>query len=153
MLIKIDNYNFKFKKIIFDLEDNNIYYTKNKLITANITEYKKFLQDAINSNIYFDNETEYWDFISDNFDYMDISFNPLNRKLTAIKLAHVIILNNWIKNNSFIKNKLSNHKNHDKFYNFLFMIINCIDNISKESEISSNNKTYFSIYDFIFNDE
>jgi hypothetical protein len=153
MFIKIDNYNFEFKNVIFDLEDNNIYYIKNKFIKANITELKKFLKDAINSDISFENETEYWDFISDNFDYMDISYNPLNRKFTAVKLANVIITNNWIKNNSFIKNKLSNHKNHDKFYIFLYLIINCINNISITNSLSCDNKTYFSIYDFIFNHE
>ncbi len=152
MLIKIDDYNFKFKNIILDEEENIIYYINNKLIKANLVDLKKFILQSLTSSISFDKEIEYWDFISENFDYMDISFNPLNRKITANKLANVILKNNWIRNNSFLKNKLIIHKTKDRFYNYLFIISNCISSVNNMDEKLYDN-TYFTLYDFIFNNE
>ena len=152
MLIQLNDFNFKFKNIIFDEEENIIYYIKNKSITANLIDLKKFINQSLISNISFDREIEYWDFISENFDYMDLSFNPLNRKITANKLANIIIKNSWIRNNSFVKNKLTIHKTRDKFYNFLFILSNCICTITHEHEKILDN-TYFSIYDFILDNE
>ena len=152
MLIQLNDFNFKFKNIIFDEEENIIYYVKNKSINANLIDLKKFINQSLISNISFDKEIEYWDFISENFDYMDLSFNPLNRKMTANKLANIIIKNNWIRNNSFVKNKLSIHKTKDKFYNFLFILANCINTITHQKEKILDN-TYFSIYDFILDNE
>ena len=40
-------------------------------ITANLINLKNLLNNHF--NISFDRETEYWDFISENFDYMDLS--------------------------------------------------------------------------------
>ena len=152
MLIQLNDYNFKFKNITFDEEENIIYYTKNKYIKANIIDLKKFIIQSLKLSLSFDKEIEYWDFISENFDYMDMSFNPLNRKMIAIKLANLIIKNNWIRKNSFIKNKLIIHKTKDKLFNYLFILSNCISNITSLQERIEDN-TYFSIYDFIFNNE
>lgn len=151
MLIKVDDFEIKLEYIKYDEESNTIYYFKNKNIYAQINDFKKFLTQSLITKISFNLENEYWDFISENFDYMDMSFNPLNRKLTCLKLTNIILNNDWIRTNLYLKNKLNKHKTHDKFYNFLFIIINCINYIQKDNyKLIENDKSYFNLIDFIY---
>ena len=151
MLIKVDDFEIKLEYIKYDEESNTIYYFKNKNIYAQINDFKKFLTQSLITKISFNGENEYWDFISENFDYMDMSFNPLNRKLTCLKLTNIILNNDWIRTNLYLKNKLNKHKTRDKFYNFLYIIINCINYIQKDNYILiENDKCYFNLIDFIY---
>ena len=80
-----------------------------------------------------------------------MSFNPLNRKLTCLKLTNIILNNDWIRTNLYLKNKLNKHKTRDKFYNFLYIIINCINYIQKDNyKLIENDKCYFNLIDFIY---
>ena len=151
MLIKVDDFEIKLEYIKYDEESNTIYYFKNKNIYAQINDFKKFLTQSLITKISFNLENEYWDFISENFDYMDMSFNPLNRKLTCLKLTNIILNNDWIRTNLYLKNKLNKHKTRDKFYNFLYIIINCINYIQKDNyKLIENDKCYFNLIDFIY---
>ena len=144
MLIKVDDFEIKLEYIKYDEESNTIYYFKNKNIYAQINDFKKFLTQSLITKISFNLENEYWDFISENFDYMDMSFNPLNRKLTCLKLTNIILNNDWIRTNLYLKNKLNKHKTRDKFYNFLYIIINCINYIQKDNyKLIENDKMLF----------
>ena len=150
MLIKVNDFEIKLKNIKYDEESNKITYSKNKNIYTQINDFKKFLKQSLITNISLNTENEYWDFISENFDYMDMAYNPLNRKLTCLKLTNIIINNDWIRNNLYLKNKLNKHKTHDKFYNFLFFIINCINYIQKDNKLIEDKTSYFSLIDFIY---
>tara|TARA_B110000008_G_C16775907_1_gene486505 strand:- start:381 stop:845 length:465 start_codon:yes stop_codon:yes gene_type:complete len=151
MLIKVNDFEIKLEYIKYDEESNTIYYFKNKNINAQFNDFKKFLKQSLITKISFNSENEYWDFIGENFDYMDMAFNPLNRKLTCLKLTNIIVNNDWIRNNLYLKNKLNKHKTRDKFYNFLFIIINCINYTQKNShKFTKDNNIYFSLIDFIY---
>jgi hypothetical protein len=151
MLIKVNDFQIKLEYIKYDEESNTIYYLKNKNINAQFNDFKKFLKQSLITKISFISENQYWDFIGENFDYMDMAFNPLNRKLTCLKLTNIILNNSWIRNNLYLKNKLNKHKTHDKFYNFLFIIINCINYIQKNNHTyNKDSKIYFSLIDFIY---
>ena len=151
MLISSNNYNLFFN-IDKDLEDNSLYF-KFDNISYNISYNKivKFIDNSTLQDIKIDNgEEDFWDFIDDNFQYINISINPLIRKITYYKITKVILDNKWVLDNPFLKHKIKSLNKKDDLYTNLLFIIMFLKTVNQNKLKNNSDEYFYTIEDFLF---
>ena len=161
-LIDILNDNYK---LIFDIDCNKEedffkYICKESgNIIIKINDFNNFIINSIYENELEkiiskeNNENKIYDIISENFEYMDLTCNPISRSLISLKIANVLIKYKWLRESSFIRMKIKNHVNRDIFLIYLEIIVNKLKlikllRVNKNKIIAKKNN--ISYYDFIF---
>ena len=151
MLISSNNYNLFFN-IDKDLEDNSLYF-KFDNISYNISYNKiiKFIDNSTLQDIKIDNgEEDFWDFIDDNFQYINISINRLIRKITYYKITKVILDNKWVLDNPFLKHKIKSLNKKDDLYTNLLFIIMFLKTVNQNKLKKNSDEYFYTIEDFLF---
>ena len=148
MIIKIDKYELRFKNCILDNEASVLHFSYKKIITKiDYIFFRHYIKESLESIMHIPDEDDNCiDIINDHFTYMEFTNNPLSRRALAIKLGYVILINDWIRNNSLLKNKIKDHKIKDELLLCLESIVYCLIKINKTNK--SNIVEYDDDYDF-----
>lgn len=151
MLISSNNYNLIFS-IDKDLEDNSLYFKFDNIsYNINYNKIVKFIDNSALQDIKIDNgEEDFWDFIDDNFQYINISINPLIRKITYYKITKIILDNKWVLDSPFLKHKIKSLNKKDDLYINLLFIIMFLKKINQKKINNNSDEYFYTIEDFLF---
>ena len=114
----------------FDEEELTIKIGKNTKI--NYKEFYLFLKDSLSKEIeieILDDCDELLDIIDQNIVFMNYSTNPLIIKSTALDLSNMIIKYNNKLDKGWLKSKFLNLKDDNILYEYLYLLVNNINNI------------------------
>lgn len=157
MILEINNHILTFNNILFDEEEITI---KFKNIVVNYDDFIKFLYISEKTILPLpDLYEERLDIIVQNLDYMIFSNNPLIHRSTAINIASVLIKNNEIRNDDYIKNKIKTYNYDNNFYfDYLLLLTDSLKEVERIKKIKIrkkdkkvNNELTFSLLDLIYN--
>lgn len=155
MIIKINEYNFFFKK--YKSNKNGIlkeyqFFADGELKQINISKLKDFLEYSL--NLYYDDNNTMDDLIqiiNDNFEVISLSIhNKYNYSVIINLLINNINKESYKEVHKVINDYIQTIKHKNNNYYMMLYIYKFLVNIGRESIKLEEDNEYFTIYDCIF---
>ena len=155
MIIKIDGYDFFFKK--YKSNKNGIlkeyqFFADGQLKQIDISKLKEFLRYSI--NLYYDDNNSMDDLIhiiNDNFEVISLSIhNKYNYSIIVNLLINNVNKDHYKELHNVINEYIQTIKHKNNNYFMLLYIYKFLVNFGKKPIILEEDIEYFTLYDYIF---